>query len=250
MGAGAVVPVAWHRLRRAGVVTATYTTENDSYYGSLLHIQRATGESRFPIYDEIGSASGLVDASGAVTDTYDMDTFGSPRGSSGSTPNPYRYGAAWGYITDPSGFLQLGARYYWPEVGRFVSQDPARIEDHAYVYASNDPLVHTDPSGLVCPDCYTRYSNCMDRADAWHAQCAKDYWGSGIAGDVIGCLAGCAVACSVTGHLATPACALGCFIGAGLWSLYTWYQYNENCGKPYVEWKAHCNGIQDSCPHG
>ncbi len=46
--------------------------------------------------------------------------------SSGTTPNPYRYGAAWGYITDPNGFLQLGARYYWPEVGRFVSQDPRR----------------------------------------------------------------------------------------------------------------------------
>ena len=65
-----------------------------------------------------------MDASGVVTDTYDMDTFGTARGSTGSTPNPYRYGAAWGYITDPSGLLQLGARYYWPEVGRFVGQDP------------------------------------------------------------------------------------------------------------------------------
>jgi len=53
-----------------------------------------------------------------------MDTFGKPVSSTGSTPNPYRFGAAWGYITDPSGFLQLGARYYWPEVGRFISQDP------------------------------------------------------------------------------------------------------------------------------
>jgi RHS repeat-associated protein len=53
-----------------------------------------------------------------------MDTFGRPVSSTGTTPNPYRYGAAWGYITDPSGLLQLGARFYWPEVGRFVSQDP------------------------------------------------------------------------------------------------------------------------------
>jgi RHS repeat-associated protein len=105
-------------------VNATYTTENDSYYGTLLHLKRATGESRFPLYDQIGSARGLVDASGTVTDTYDMDTFGRPIGSTGSTPNPYRYGAAWGYITDPSGFLQLGARFYWPDLGRFVSQDP------------------------------------------------------------------------------------------------------------------------------
>lgn len=78
----------------------TYTTENDSYYGALLHLKRATGESRFPLYDEIGSARGLVDASGTVTDTYDMDTFGRPIGSTGSTPNPYGFGAAWAYVTD------------------------------------------------------------------------------------------------------------------------------------------------------
>jgi hypothetical protein len=72
----------------AGVVNATYTTENDSYYGSLLHIQRATGESRFPLYDEIGTARGLVDASGAVSDTYDMDTFGRPLSSTGTTRTP------------------------------------------------------------------------------------------------------------------------------------------------------------------
>ncbi|MFB3883180.1 MAG: hypothetical protein ACE149_18075 [Armatimonadota bacterium] len=73
---------------------AAYTTQNDSYYGTLLHPKLATGESRFPLYDEIGSARGLVDASGAVTDTYDMDTLGRPGTPTGSTPNPYRYGAA------------------------------------------------------------------------------------------------------------------------------------------------------------
>ena len=137
-------------LTNAGAVNATYTTENDSYYGALLHIQRTSGSlSRFPLYDEIGSARGLVDASGTVTDTYDMDTFGTARSSTGSTPNPYRYGAAWGYITDPSGFLQLGARYYWPEVGRFVSQDPARDEASLYAYARGNPVVLTDPTGLT-----------------------------------------------------------------------------------------------------
>ena len=100
-----------------------------------------------PLYDEIGSARGLVDANGAVTDTYDMDTFGTARSSTGSTPNPYRYGAAWGYMTDPSGFLQLGARYYWPEVGRFVSQDPIGAEANAYGYGANNPATYVDPSG-------------------------------------------------------------------------------------------------------
>jgi len=27
-------------------------------------------------------------------------------------PNPYRFGGVWGYMTDPSGLVQLGARFY------------------------------------------------------------------------------------------------------------------------------------------
>ena len=78
-----------------------------------------------------------------------MDTFGKPVSSTGSTPNPYRFGAAWGYITDPSGFLQLGARYYWPEVGRFISQDPIGDGMNWYGYAGGNPVVWVDPTGLI-----------------------------------------------------------------------------------------------------
>ena len=181
-------------LTDAGAVNATYTTEDDSYYGALLHLQRATGESRFPLYDEIGSARGLVDASGTVTDTYDMDTFGAARGSTGSTPNPYRFGAAWGYITDPSGFLQLGARYYWPEVGRFVSQDPIQDEVDWYVYVKGNPGVGIDPEGLWTPDpcneeyrervkqCRTEY--CRNRP-VWDPNAAKFSAGFGAVGGAV-----------------------------------------------------------------
>lgn len=127
----------------------TYTVENGSYQGMLLGIKRLDQESeRFPLYDSIGSALGLVDENGSVTDSYALDTFGTPSGpAEGSTPNPYRFGGAWGYITDPSGLLQLGARFYWPEIGRFVSQDPiaSRAE---YVYSEGSPVGKADPSGM------------------------------------------------------------------------------------------------------
>jgi len=48
------------------------------------------------MFDLTGSVRGLVDAGGAVTDTYSLELFGKQRASTGSTPNPYRYGAAWG----------------------------------------------------------------------------------------------------------------------------------------------------------
>ena len=63
------------------------------------------------------------------------------------TPNPYRFGAAWGYITDPSGFLQLGRRDYWPEVGRFITQDPIGKGMNWYAYVGSNPLVFVDPTG-------------------------------------------------------------------------------------------------------
>ena len=44
--------------------------------------------------------------------------------------------------------LQLGARYYWPEIGRFVSQDPIGEGNNWYAYAGSNPVVRVDPEGL------------------------------------------------------------------------------------------------------
>ena len=43
--------------------------------------------------------------------------------------------------------LQLGARYYWPEIGRFISQDPIGSGVNWYIYAEDNPLVWIDPEG-------------------------------------------------------------------------------------------------------
>ena len=71
-----------------------------------------------------------------------------PRGARGCGGELSCFGGAWGYITDPSGMLQLGARFYWPEVGRFVQQDPIGEGSNWYAYVGNNPLIKTDPEGL------------------------------------------------------------------------------------------------------
>ena len=65
-----------------------------------------------------------------------LDAFGVKMASdTGSTPNPYHYDGAWGYITDPSGFDQLGARFYWPELGRLLAAGPGgRWDELVCVY--------------------------------------------------------------------------------------------------------------------
>ncbi|MFB3883455.1 MAG: RHS repeat domain-containing protein [Armatimonadota bacterium] len=133
----------------AGAVLARYTTAAGSYYAPLLHLYRASGSlSRLPMYDLTGSLRGLVDATGAVTDTYSLELFGKQRASTGSTPNPYRFGGAWGYINGSSGLQQLGARFYWPEIGRFIQQDPIGEGMNWYGYVEGNPVTAIDPTGL------------------------------------------------------------------------------------------------------
>jgi RHS repeat-associated protein len=49
---------------------------------------------------------------------------------------------------DQSGLYYFGARYYDPEVGRFISVDPAGSGVNWYTYCACNPVLYTDPTGL------------------------------------------------------------------------------------------------------
>ncbi|UCC68811.1 MAG: RHS repeat-associated core domain-containing protein, partial [Armatimonadota bacterium] len=132
----------------SGGTVARYTPESGSYYAPLLHRRRSDGTSRWPSYDGVGTIRALSDDTGTRTDAYDLDAFGRDLGGTGTTPNPYRFGGAWGYVTEPSGLLHLGQRFYWPEIGRFIEKDPSRDGMNWYAYAANNPVVFIDPEGL------------------------------------------------------------------------------------------------------
>ena len=79
----------------------------------------------------------------------DFSGFGGVIASAGST-SPFSFGGANGCQTDPDASLILmGHRYYDPRTGRFISQDPAGSGNNWYVYAGNNPVNKTDPSGLM-----------------------------------------------------------------------------------------------------
>ncbi|QSB13578.1 hypothetical protein JQS43_18590 [Natronosporangium hydrolyticum] len=92
-----------------------------------------------------------VNAFTAVEQVRRMDPYGNPRG-----PAPH----AWpgqqsfvGGIEDPTGLIHIGARSYDPTTGRFLSADPIIALDddqqiNGYAYAHNNPITHTDPTGL------------------------------------------------------------------------------------------------------
>jgi RHS repeat-associated protein len=68
---------------------------------------------------------------------------------------PFGFVGGEGYQSDPdSGLMLLGARYYDPSIGRFISRDPIRYgggDANIYRYCGNSPVSATDPSGLIPP---------------------------------------------------------------------------------------------------
>jgi RHS repeat-associated protein len=119
------------------------------FYGlGLLGTQLPGGARRFYGLDGLGSVRLVSGASGALLATHDYDPFGVPRGGL-STPFSYT-GQQW---DGGVGLLYLRARYYDPQLGRFLSRDPfsglLTIPQslHPYSYVFNNPATLRDPSG-------------------------------------------------------------------------------------------------------
>jgi len=122
---------------QGGTVTGTYT-----YGVSLI---RRNGE--FFLYDGLGSARTFTNASGVVTAVAIYDGFGNTVATFGSTSSPYQFGATSGYRNDgDAGIMQMGARYYDPATGSFLTRD-TDLSQLTYVYCGDDPIDRVDPSG-------------------------------------------------------------------------------------------------------
>lgn len=108
--------------------------------------------------DRQGNTLALTDGAGSITDLYRFDEFGCPEGSSGSTPNPFRYLGGFGVYDNGDGTLFARKRYYHPDLGRFLSRDPLFGSPqngqslNRYVYALNNPISLLDVSGFSQQD--------------------------------------------------------------------------------------------------
>lgn len=85
------------------------------------------------VYDGLGSCRALVASNGVVVAKYDYDAYGAIRGQEGQRSNNFKYVAGVGHPTDEeTGLIYMRARYYEPQVGRFVSEDPTGDGDNWY----------------------------------------------------------------------------------------------------------------------
>ena len=103
--------------------------------------------------DEVGSVRLVVNAStGDVVQRMDYDAWGRvlrDEVAVGWLPIPF--GFAGGLYDRDTGWVQLGAREYMPEVGRWTLKEPLGFagSDNFYAYAEGDPVNLVDPTGLA-----------------------------------------------------------------------------------------------------
>lgn len=128
-------------------------------------VSRKNGtEKYFYQYNGHTDVTALSDTSGEIVATYYYDEFGNIKSSTGSISNPYKYA---GYEYESAlGYYNLKARYYDPQIGRFISKDPYWTVDNMiyngretpnfpaimqsanlYVYALNNPVKYNDKTG-------------------------------------------------------------------------------------------------------
>ncbi|WNO10387.1 RHS repeat-associated core domain-containing protein [Teredinibacter sp. KSP-S5-2] len=109
-------------------------------------------------HDKDGSVVAATDEQGKVVWRKDYAAFGE-QVSGDKTNEAISYTGK--QYDDKTGLIYFGARYYDPEIGRFISRDPEHVLNHIeknphmfnrYTYANNNPYRYVDPDGRAPRD--------------------------------------------------------------------------------------------------
>ena len=104
-------------------------------------------EYRLFYYDLRGSTVALADMHG-ITDRFSYTPYGAAYQYIGWTETIFLFAGQHGVQTDANGLIYMRARYYSPELGLFINEDPIRDGLNWYAYAGGNPVNRIDPTGL------------------------------------------------------------------------------------------------------
>lgn len=105
-------------------------------------------------FDCRGSTVAITDANGNITDTFAYDTYGNLVSRTGTNKVIFLYNGSDGVVTDDNGLIYMRARYYSPEMRRFVNADIVAgqisnaVTMNRFAYANGNPVSFVDPFGL------------------------------------------------------------------------------------------------------
>jgi RHS repeat-associated protein len=131
--------------------------------GLLAKRTAINGESHTFYYhtDHLGSTRLVTDESHSIVSDVTYQPFGEPTATG---EEPYLYT---GKEIDATGLYYYGARYYDPDLGRFMTRDPLAGKKaipqslNRYAYCANNPITLVDPEGLTYRMCNTGTGRCI-----------------------------------------------------------------------------------------
>jgi RHS repeat-associated protein len=101
-------------------------------------------------FNVVGSTIAMTDQTQAMVNQYAYDPFGNILNQVEAVSQPFKFVGQFGVMTEPNGFYYMRARYYDPQVGRFISEDPVGFDSgdlNLMVYVTNNPINQIDPGG-------------------------------------------------------------------------------------------------------
>ena len=123
-------------------------------YGNGLIGEETNSTFRTYHFDFRGSTVAITDSNGTITDTFAYDTYGKLISRTGTSKVIFGYNGRDGVVTEDNGLIYMRARYYSPDMRRFVNADIIHgdisnaVTLNRYAYANGNPVSNTDPFGL------------------------------------------------------------------------------------------------------
>ncbi|MCP4021116.1 MAG: RHS repeat-associated core domain-containing protein, partial [Desulfobacteraceae bacterium] len=137
--------------------------------GLLASADNLTSEVYYYLYDGNGNVGQLVnsDVPGFVAAHYEYDPFGNIIKAEGGykDSNPYRFSTK--FFDTEMGMYYYGFRYYFPEIGRWLSKDPLGEYGglNLYAFITNNPINKWDVFGLYEDDKIHYVGECKTNKD-------------------------------------------------------------------------------------
>jgi len=111
-----------------------------------LYAREQTGQTKWTLFDRVQSVRDTISNTAIVLNHFVYDSFGDLKAHSSAVGSTEDLFTGREFSTAPLvGYFR--ARYYSPDIGRFLSEDP--LEPYIYSYGGNNPSSFTDPLGLA-----------------------------------------------------------------------------------------------------
>ena len=207
--------------------------------------------------DALGSTIALADSSGAVQSELTYEPFGKTTVTGPTNTNPFQYT---GRENEGTGLYYYRARYYHPQLQRFISEDPVGLgggDINLYAYVGNDPMNLVDPLGQIgfqdlihhpgfkalledllsrllehmgsspCPNRMNALANLIAGVLSAVSSAHAGQWAYGVGG-------------LTTAGLVNPVTGSAFALGLGVWSIYEFLRSAELIDRAYRDFKDPC----------